>query len=101
VSLILFRTFEGVDEKHCAGMPQKLKRAFDSRAHISLQYNDFLAMIEVPSNVRVSGGGRGSGEVIVEPLNEVGFPCSYEEDLDPEAFKPYRSFFYPNLQNLT
>jgi len=90
-----------VDEKHCAGKPQKLKRAFDSRARISLQYNDFLATIEGPSNVRVSGGGRGSGEVIVEPLNEVGFPCSYEEDLDPEGFKPYRSFLYPDLQNLT
>jgi hypothetical protein len=24
-----------------------------------------------------------------------------EEDLDPEGFKPYRSFLYPNLQNLT
>jgi hypothetical protein len=54
VSLIRFRTFEGVDEKHCAGMPQKLKRAFDSRARISLQYNDFLATIEVPSDVRES-----------------------------------------------
>jgi hypothetical protein len=57
-------------------MPQKLKRVIDSCAHIPLQFNDFLAIFEVPSNVRVSGGGRGSGEVIVEPLNEVGFPCS-------------------------
>jgi hypothetical protein len=57
-------------------MPQKLKRVIDSCARIPLQFNDFLAIFEVPSNVRVSGGGRGSGEVIVEPLNEVGFPCS-------------------------
>jgi hypothetical protein len=82
-------------------MPQKLKRVIDSCARISLQFNDFLAIIEMPSNVTVSGGGRGSGEVIVEPLNEVGFPCSYEEDWDPEGFKPYRSFIYLNLQNLT
>ena len=67
-------------------MPQKLKRAFDSRARISLQYNDFLATIEVPSDVRVSGGGRGSGEVIVQPLNEVGFPCSYGRRLGPRRF---------------